>query len=215
MTSSGDSGGNPMALLSGGTPMPGLPIAGSNPTGDPYKYGQFQNFLPDVQADGQNPSATGLRPEMFDYKKPGGGTAGDTLGGGGGGGSGDIAGQIQGLRDQLAKMQMGGGGGGQPATGYNPFDNTSPGWSTGGMTPGSSGAYGGVGTMGLGAGGGGFGPPSNGLAPPPGATQLPTPPGGWGPGNVPGWPQGGPGTPIVRPGVNTDPAAAAAAAGKG
>lgn len=65
--------------------------------------------------------------------------------------------------------------------------------------------------MGLGGGMYGRGSPANGVGPPPGATQLPTPPGGWAPGNVPGWPGGGPGTPLVRPGINSDPGAAAAA----
>jgi hypothetical protein len=191
MTSSGDSGGNPAALLTGGTPMPGLPIAGSNPTGDPYKYGQFQNFLPDVQADGQNPSATGLRPDMFNYRKPGGDMT--DAGGAAGGGSGDIAGQIQGLRDQLAKMQMGGGGGGQPAT---------------------------VGTMGLGAGGGGMPGMSGGPGYPLGGQGVAdlvagqTPFAAWGGGS-------GPNDPMFRRGVQQGPidwrakdAAAAAAAAK-
>jgi hypothetical protein len=175
-SSGGSSDGGIGALLAmqAAQPMPGLPVAGKDSaTGDPYEYGQFQNFLPDVKATGQNDVATGLRPDMFAYRKPNpGGGAGNTLGGGA---AAPAAGGGADPRTQLAAMMAsGGGGGGGPVTG--------------------------------------FGPPSNGLGPPPGAQQLPTPPGGWGPGNVPGWPAGGPGTPIARPGDNTDPLAAAAAA---
>jgi len=197
MGSSGDGGGgNPMLMaMMGGRAMPGLPIAGQGDTVDPFKYGKFQNFLPDIPAAGEGPaaSATGLTSDMFKYRSPGGEVSGDTT---------STSNDIQALRNELAKLQQGqgggGGGGGSPPFGYNPFDSLSPGYSGQGW--------------GGGGGGGGFGPAANGLAPPPGAMQLPTPPGGWGPGNVPGWPAGGPGTPIVRPGDNSDPVAAAAAA---
>jgi hypothetical protein len=158
MTSSGGGGDDGMAMMAlrgGGTPMPGLPIAGQGGggVGYPYKYGQFQNFLPDIKAEGPNDMATGLRPEMFDYKKPGGGAVAA-------GGGGNTDGQVQDLRDQLARLSGGGGGG--------------------------------IGTMGMGRGG--FGSAMNGVAPPADAQQLPTPPGGWARGNVPGWPVGGPDT---------------------
>jgi hypothetical protein len=142
----GDGGLSSLLMMQQGTPMPGLPVAGSaNATGDPYEYGQFQNFLPDVKSEGPNDMATGLRPDMFQYKKPnpGGGT----------------------MRDALAQAVAGGDAGalvgGTGAAG-------SAGAGAGGASP--------VGTMGLGGGGGPF---ANGLAPPPGAQQLPTPPGGW------------------------------------
>lgn len=71
MGSSGGGGGNPQALMGNSTPMKGLPIAGEGGgVGDPREYGTFQSFLPDVQAEGPNPMATGLRPDMFQYKKP-------------------------------------------------------------------------------------------------------------------------------------------------
>jgi hypothetical protein len=99
--------------------MPGLPVAGQGPGVDPYKYGQFQNFLPDIKAEGPNDMATGLRPDMFNYKKPGGGAV-DTAGGGGGGSGGNVEGEIQGLRDQLAQLTAGGGGrGGMLPVGFN------------------------------------------------------------------------------------------------
>ena len=108
-------------------PMPGLPIAGANSTiGDPYEYGKFQNFLPDIKAEGQNDMATGLRPHMFNYTKPnpgGGVLPGTTLGDSG-------ASDIQGLRDQLAALtaQISGGGGpgagagGAGGVGWGPFE---------------------------------------------------------------------------------------------
>jgi len=111
MGSSGGGGGyNPLAF-GAASPMPGLPIAGANSTiGDPYEYGKFQNFLPDIKAEGRNDMATGLRPEMFNYTKPnpgGGVLPGNTL---------SSANDIQGLRDQLAALQSqvnsGGGSGG-------------------------------------------------------------------------------------------------------
>jgi hypothetical protein len=93
---SGGGGGSsdPSALYRTAAPMEGLPVAGKDSTiGSPYEYGEFQNFLPDIQAEGQNPMATGLRPEMFQYKSPTGVTApsSDTLG-------------IDSLRADLAKL---------------------------------------------------------------------------------------------------------------
>ena len=93
--------------------MPGLPIAGKDSTiGDAYEYGQFQNFLPTIKAEGQNDMATGLRPEMFGYTKPSGANPeADALptprlaaaiaagsGGGGGGGGGGSGGPAHGSR---------------------------------------------------------------------------------------------------------------------
>ena len=183
MTSSGGGGGDGggmMALMrGGGTPMPGLPIAGSSDANiDPYTYGQFQNFLPDIKAEGQNDMATGLRPDMFNYQKPGGGAV-DAAGGGGG----NVDGQIQELRDQLAKLQAGGGASQGPD--YSGFMG-----GGGGGDPMAGMLNGGRNIMG--GGGGGFGPAANGVAPPADAQQLPTPPGGWARGNVPGWPMGQP-----------------------
>ena len=75
MGSGGGGGGNAgmMALMNQGRPMPGLPIAGQGGgIGNAYEYGKFQNFLPDVKAEGPNDMATGLRPEMFEYRSPSG-----------------------------------------------------------------------------------------------------------------------------------------------
>jgi hypothetical protein len=44
--------------------------------------------------------ATGLRPEMFEYRSPGGGGVAES-------GTGMPGDQIQGLRDQLARLQSG------------------------------------------------------------------------------------------------------------
>jgi hypothetical protein len=70
----GDSGGgNPALLMQNATPMPNLPVAGKDsPVIDPHEYGTFQNFLPEPLAEGVNPMATGLRPEMLNYKPPSG-----------------------------------------------------------------------------------------------------------------------------------------------
>ena len=89
----GSSGAGMMALMNQGKAMPGLPIAGAGASIDPYEYGKFQNFLPEIKAEGQNDMATGLRPDMFTYRSPSGKV--DP-------GMGD---QIQGLRDQLAALQ--------------------------------------------------------------------------------------------------------------
>ena len=82
---SGGGGGSsdPSALMRTAAPMQGLPVAGKDSTiGSPYEYGQFQSFLPEIKAEGQNPMATGLRPDMFQFKSPAGVTAPstDTLG---------------------------------------------------------------------------------------------------------------------------------------
>jgi hypothetical protein len=97
MGSSGGGGGNPAALMQGASPAPGLPVAGQGGgVGDPFEYGKFQNFLPEPQSEGENPLATGLRPEMFEYLSPGG------AGGAAPGGAGN---QIQEMRAALAKLQ--------------------------------------------------------------------------------------------------------------
>jgi hypothetical protein len=181
--------------------MPGLPIAGQGAGVDPTTYGKFQSFLPEPLAEGPNPMATGLRPDMLKFRSPGGGA--DASSGGG------TSGEIEALRGELAKLTAGGGGG-NPNAGTASQDMLVPGNERLGQGF-MGGSAGGVGTMGMGRGGGGFGPAGNGVAPPANATQLPTPPGGWASGNVPGWPMGGPGTPKAAPGVNTDPMAAAAA----
>jgi hypothetical protein len=147
-----------MMAMRAATPMPGLPIAGADSTiGDPYEYGKFQNFLPDVQAEGKNPSATGLRPEMFQYKKP----------------SGVVDPEIQKLRNELAALK--GSSSAAPAGGGNPQwaalraqmspqdlqifqSQVSPAEFAAFMSATSGGGGGGggaVGTMGLGGGGGG------------------------------------------------------------
>jgi hypothetical protein len=133
MGSSGDSGGGGvMQMLNSNAPAGGLPIAGSGANVDPYNYGKYQNFLPDIKAEGPNDNATGLRPDMFKYRSPNGDV---DQGGSGAGGQGN---QIQELRDMLAKLasQQNGFGNGPPAT--------SPGWGmpvgVGGESGGNSGA---------------------------------------------------------------------------
>ena len=134
----GSSGGsaNPMFLSQGGTPMPGLPIAGQGaPNDNPRNFGSFQNFLPDIPPAGQGPAplARGLTAEMLQYKSPQGVLApsggGGAVGGGGGGGGG---GQIDQLRQQLASLQsqVNSGGNGQfgAARGPQEFPNIPLGW---------------------------------------------------------------------------------------
>jgi hypothetical protein len=91
-------------------PMQGLPVAGADSTiGSPYEYGQFQSFLPEIKAEGQNPMASGLRPDMFQFKSPTGVTAG------GGGGGADA------MRDILAKLSAAGSAGGGGGAGGGDF----------------------------------------------------------------------------------------------
>jgi len=169
----GGGGGNSAAMMMPGTPMPGLPIAGQGPGVDAFKYGQFQNFLPDIKAEGMNDMATGLRPDMFKYRSP----DGTAVGGGGG----NEDGQIQGLRDELAKLQSGGGGGrGSNYIGGSAFDQNDIAMQAAADArfygTGGGGGGGAPQTMGMGGGGG---PMSNGLAPPPGAFQPKAPAGGY------------------------------------
>lgn len=52
-------------------PISGVPIAGSGSTSiDPYNYGQYQSFLPDIPKEGSAPSAMGLTSDMFRYAAP-------------------------------------------------------------------------------------------------------------------------------------------------
>lgn len=103
-SSGGGGGGNPNAMFMNVAPMKGLPVAGADSNiGSAYEYGKFQNFLPDIKADGPNDMATGLRPEMFEYRSPGGAQSG----GGPAPGGGNAAGQVQQLRDALAAIQAG------------------------------------------------------------------------------------------------------------
>jgi|KBSMisStaDraftv2_1062788.scaffolds.fasta_scaffold549773_2 hypothetical protein len=77
MTSSSDDASNIIAMLQQqqpATPIPGLPVAGKDSSvGDPYEYGKFQSFLPEPKSSGPNDMATGLRPEMLQYRSPNGG----------------------------------------------------------------------------------------------------------------------------------------------
>lgn len=77
MGSGGGGGGNPGALAQSGTPMPGIPQSnGGGSNIDPFNYGYFQSFLPEIPAAGKGPapSATGLTQEMFQYLSPQGQT---------------------------------------------------------------------------------------------------------------------------------------------
>jgi hypothetical protein len=107
-SSGGGGGGNPAHLMMGASPMAGLPVAGANgAVSDPFNYGKYQSFLPNPVAEGQNEMATGLRPDMFNYRSPK-----DIMAGNAGAPPGDNTGsQIQELRDQLAKLQAGAIGG--------------------------------------------------------------------------------------------------------
>jgi hypothetical protein len=117
--------------------MQGLPVAGKDSTiGSPYEYGQFQSFLPEIKAEGQNPMATGLRPDMFQFKSPTGVTAG------GSGGGADA------MRDVLAKLSAIGTAGSGAAGGVGGGDFLGGGAGGGGFLGGGAGG---------GAGGGGGG----------------------------------------------------------
>ena len=127
MGSSGGGGGNPQALMGNAAPMQGLPIAGrDSAVGSPFEYGQFQNFLPEIQAEGENPMATGLRPDMFKYRSPSGVVAESGAGN-----------QIQELRDALAKLQAGQDANGTKANQFGAADEGMNNWR--GVNP----AYGG------------------------------------------------------------------------
>jgi len=120
MGSSGSGSGNPMFLSQGGTPIPGLPIAGQGaPNDNPRNFGQFQEFLPTIQPPGGTaggytipsnaevraaPLATGLKSEMFQYRSPQGAIA--PSGGGGGGGGGGAAAASGGGADSAAMRQQ-------------------------------------------------------------------------------------------------------------
>src|SRR4029077_20461060 len=115
MGSSGGGSGNPMFLSQGGTPIPGLPIAGQGaPNDNPRNFGSFQNFLPDIPPAGQGPAplARGLTAEMLQYKSPQGNV---------------VPGEVDKLRQQLAALQSqvssagsaGGGGSAAAAGGGN------------------------------------------------------------------------------------------------
>jgi hypothetical protein len=104
----GGGGGGGRGAMMDAAPMEGLPVAGANSTiGSPYEYGQFQSFLPDIQAEGQNPMATGLRPEMFEYRSPQGVVAQSGQGG-----------EIDELRNALAKLQAAGQNANDPFGGH-------------------------------------------------------------------------------------------------
>jgi hypothetical protein len=153
MGSSGGGGGNPQALYGQSAPMPGIPVAGKDSTiGDPFNYGQFQNFLPDVKETGENDMATGLRPDMFKYKHPDG-TSPDMSTGGN---------SDQDLRDALAKLL-----GNQPAQpgGIDNRDGAPAGTNIGiGAGPGFGGVPAGMGMGGAGGGAGAGGPQFGGTA---------------------------------------------------
>jgi len=133
-SSGGGGGGYYPGAYGAASPMPGLPVAGADSTiGDPYEYGKFQNFLPDIKAEGINDMATGLRPHMFNYTKPnpgGGVLPGNSLAGGGGAPAAAASqgnpvaadpNQTQALRDQLAALTAGGGRGDGGWSGRGPF----------------------------------------------------------------------------------------------
>jgi hypothetical protein len=145
MGSGGGGGGNPALLTQNAAPMGGLPIAGKDSNiGDPFNYGKFQNFLPDVPADGSAmPLAHGLTANMFQYRSPngtvasgGGGNTGNTLAANSGGSSsnnvdpgasggnqlpGDPSVNNQGnsqLRDALTALMANGGSGANASNNY-------------------------------------------------------------------------------------------------
>jgi hypothetical protein len=125
MGSSGGGPGDPRFLSQGGTPIPGLPIAGQGAANDtPQNFGKFQEFLPTVQAPGGTaggytipsnaetraaPSATGLKSEMFQYRSPQGAIM--PIGGAGGGGGGASSSDVSAMRQQLAALQAQAGNG--------------------------------------------------------------------------------------------------------
>lgn len=72
----GGSGGDAPYVPPNATPIAGVPIAGQGGTGgggsnvNPYDYGMYQSFLPDIPAEGMAPSAGGLTSDMFRYEAP-------------------------------------------------------------------------------------------------------------------------------------------------
>ena len=145
----GSSGGsaNPMFLSQGGSPMPGLPIAGQGaPNDNPRNFGQFQEFLPTVQPPGGTaggysipsnaetrsaPSATGLKSEMFQYRSPQGAIA--PSGGAAAAPAGASAGDVNSLRQQVAALQAQAGNG-QFGAAREPYVN--PIWGSGSASSG-------------------------------------------------------------------------------
>lgn len=121
----GGGGGNPDTMFGNAAPMPDVPIAGQGgQTQDPFSYGQFQNFLPEIPGVGKGPapSATGLTAEMFQYAPPGGAAGAGAGAGANGafGGAGGLGGVGGGpgpgstdLRNQLAALQRPAGAGSQ------------------------------------------------------------------------------------------------------
>lgn len=72
----GGSGGDAPYVPPNATPISGVPIAGQGGTAgggsnvNPYDYGRYQSFLPDIPAEGAAPSAGGLTSDMFRYEAP-------------------------------------------------------------------------------------------------------------------------------------------------
>jgi hypothetical protein len=108
----GDDGMGMMALMGQGTPMPGLPIAGQGAGVDPTTYGKYQSFLPEPLAEGPNPMATGLRPDMLKFRSPG--SSADASSGGGGDPNSPEGMQARFLSN--LRNEVGGGGGGGVGT---------------------------------------------------------------------------------------------------
>jgi hypothetical protein len=153
MGSSGGGGGNPALLMQGGIPAQGLPVAGSGgSTVDPTNYGKFQNFLPDADAAGNFPLATGLKSDMFKFRSPNGTSDSGTNAGSGGTGSGM---DVNTLRNLLAQLQGGGGGGGAGPFSGSPTDGPHVLDLGGG---GGGGGFAGMGSSPLSVGGGGGAP---------------------------------------------------------
>ena len=127
-SSDGGGGGNPGLLSQFAGKLGNLPVAGEEGTArDPYDYGKYQSFLPNISAEGPNPMATGLRPSMFEYRSPkeilaGNGTEGGGEGGGGTTLGGDTGKQTEDLRGELAKLTAA-----RPAAGAGPIGGRIPG----------------------------------------------------------------------------------------
>ena len=111
-----------------------LPVQGASV--NPYEYGKFQNFLPEIQGRGPEPDGDGAAARTCSSTARPSGVEAEGAGGAAGG---DAApGRSEALRDELAKLTAGGGGGGgQSIPGLQPVRQLSPGYATNGVTRGA------------------------------------------------------------------------------
>ena len=113
VSSGGDDvgGGGGQQAFGSATPMADVPISGGpGMAPDPTNYGRFQSFRP---KSGSDASATGLTPEMFQYRTPQ-----EVLGGASGGAAPALRQQLAAAMAQPQGVTAYGGG--------DPFYSTQP-----------------------------------------------------------------------------------------